>query len=195
MLTTRTPLGLLLLIALSGCVSDHEKSRQAYREAQVIPTSIVPSTYDFLLQGGVSYEEMDDVRRGLPYGRIEFERTPCYGSCPSYAVVLNRDGSATYDGRAFVEREGLHRGEIDIFEFARLSLLIDRFRLGDMDPEYAANWTCDTTAIIRVHDADRVIAVSDYGRVGPIELWAIQMAIDAVVDRIEWDRAGSEHAS
>lgn len=41
------------------------------------------------------------------------ERTPCYGTCPSYKLIIRPDGSATYVGRRFAAREGSYTGQVD----------------------------------------------------------------------------------
>ena len=41
------------------------------------------------------------------------ERTPCYGTCPAYKLIIRPDGSATYEGRRFAPREGRYTGQVD----------------------------------------------------------------------------------
>lgn len=40
------------------------------------------------------------------------ERTPCFGPCKAYRINIYRSGYATYEGRANVEREGMHEARI-----------------------------------------------------------------------------------
>ncbi|GAB3587146.1 DUF6438 domain-containing protein [Hymenobacter daeguensis] len=37
---------------------------------------------------------------------ITFERTPCFGTCPSYVMQVYADGRVAYEGRRFVAIEG-----------------------------------------------------------------------------------------
>jgi hypothetical protein len=37
---------------------------------------------------------------------ITFERTPCFGTCPSYVMQVYADGRVAYEGRRFVPKEG-----------------------------------------------------------------------------------------
>ncbi|MCI4648262.1 DUF6438 domain-containing protein [Phaeodactylibacter sp.] len=43
-----------------------------------------------------------------PTTSIEIAKTGCFGQCPTYVFSLKGDGSATFNGRRFVEPEGEH---------------------------------------------------------------------------------------
>lgn len=43
---------------------------------------------------------------------LSLERTPCFGPCKAYRLNIYRSGYATYEGRANVEREGMHEARI-----------------------------------------------------------------------------------
>jgi len=151
-------------------------------------TEGVPAHYHYLFQGRIAYEEVKGTWAKLPYSQIEFERTPCFGSCPSYVVTLNAEGAAQYNGREFAPRAGAHVGEIGVFEYGRICWAIDRFKLLEGPLEYSANWTDSSTTLIRVkrRDTGKTVEISDYGAQGPIELWCLFEAIDAASDQIKW---------
>ena len=44
---------------------------------------------------------------------LSFERTPCFGTCKAYRIEVYRSGSATYDGRSNMEKQGKHATRID----------------------------------------------------------------------------------
>jgi hypothetical protein len=60
--------------------------------------------------------------------RISLVRTGCYGSCPSYKVVIKGDGTVTYEGNSFVAISGSHRGSIS---HVKLLELLEAFRAAD----------------------------------------------------------------
>ena len=126
----------------------------------------------------------------LPYRMIQFRRTECLGSCPSYLVTLERNGKARYNGFAHVEKLGIHDGKINPYAYTRLCLLLERLNISAMNPYYATMWTDDTTAKLTLHldKGNERIEISDYGRAGPIELWAIHQTIDTIIDDIEWTK-------
>ncbi len=176
---------IILLVAFTtGCQRELPEPPREVRAG-------VPERYQYLYWSGVPVAEVEQVRSRLPYSRIELERMPCYGHCPSYILVLHRDGSAEYVGRSDVTRQGKYVGEVSIFDYGNLCYLLDRTSLARFQREYNAPWTDADTAIVRVYPegADSPIEVSDYGRYGPNELWTIQMSIDAVGERVEWEKA------
>jgi hypothetical protein len=145
--------------------------------------------YTFIHESaGVSIGQYEQALQALPFERIELERTGCFGFCPIYTVTLFRDGKAGYHGEAFVKNTGDFTGSIHISAFGRLCYLLERLGFWELEPEYNAPWTCSPTAYLRVWRAGEAdpIVVKDYGEYGPIDLWALQQAVDAVADRIEW---------
>lgn len=117
---------------------------------------------------------------------ITLERTPCFGTCPVYSVTLRRDGTATYVGKNYVERMGTYKGTVR--QFDRLAeLLISRGYFGLKD-KYAVNWTDMATVKTSVVMNGKRKTISNYGDAGPVELWGIEMAIDAVADQIKWEK-------
>lgn len=44
---------------------------------------------------------------------FSLERTPCFGKCPAYTVVIHADGTARYTGRSNAPREGEFTGTVD----------------------------------------------------------------------------------
>jgi hypothetical protein len=53
---------------------------------------------------------------------------------------------------------------------------------------YMAQWTDDSTVIIRAKAKDGTWVVRDYGRVAPVEIWALESQLRAFKERIEWAR-------
>jgi hypothetical protein len=155
-----------------------------------------PEPYTFIHEdAGVSIGRYEEALQALPFERIELERTACFGCCPIYTVTLFRDGKARYHGEAFVKNEGDFTGSIHISAFGRLCYLLERLRFSEFEREYSAPWTCSPTAYLRVWRAgeSEPIEVKDYGSYGPIELWGLQQAIDAVANRIEWKADEETH--
>ncbi len=123
----------------------------------------------------------------LPYDSITLERTPCFGSCPVYSVTLYRSGKAEFHAVKNLPKIGDFSGRIDVTDFGRLCYFIQRTHFSEFKENYRANWTDDTTCIVTARTPDNKIKkVSDYGTVGPIQLWAIQQLIDGFRERIEW---------
>jgi hypothetical protein len=149
------------------------------------------SPYAFLRAGGLGYDEMAAAWAALPFDSITLARSGCFGSCPVYEVTFARGegmgaGSALYQGDAYVEREGSFEGSIEIWDYARLNELFDHFGFLRLPEGYAAQWTDDETVRVEVSTGSSTHQVLDYGHQGPPELVALQLAIDAIVERIDW---------
>jgi hypothetical protein len=148
-----------------------------------------PEPYTFIHEdAGVSIDRYEEALQALPFERIELERTACFGACPIYTVTLFRNGDARYHGEEFVKNKGDFTGSIHISAFGCLSYILERLNFAEFEPEYSAPWTCSPTVYLRVWRAGEAepIVVKDYGSYGPIELWALEQAVDAVASRIEW---------
>ena len=94
-----------------------------------------------------------------------------------YQAVLQRDGTATYIGTAHVKRLREYQGKLHpslFVQLARLLLAEDFFASQDRYFKPLA-----------VHDAQRK-RVSNYASAGPVRVWGLAMALDAVAAHIEW---------
>jgi hypothetical protein len=149
------------------------------------------SPYAFLRAGSVGYDEMDAIWAGLPYRSIRLTRSGCFGSCPAYEVAFTPGsgmdaGSATYEGKAYVEREGSFEGAIDVWDYAHLCELLDHLGFVELDENYSSQWSDDESITVEASDASGLHRVLDYGHQGPPELVAVQFAIEAVTEKIDW---------
>jgi len=117
----------------------------------------------------------------------------CGGPCPIYSVTLRKDGTAIYTGYENVTRLGTHHGKIHGYYFFRLARLLDSegfFQMKNAYPDEEdkvrvySHWT--EVSVGATRDGKKK-EVWEYQGEGPIELWGIQMAIDAVVNKIEWE--------
>jgi len=111
---------------------------------------------------------------------ISLERTPCLGKCPIDVLVLRSDGTADYFGKEHVARIGHFRGRFNPEDFARLSKVVashgDFFRKAFYGPRGADIPGVETT----VKRGEETTKVSHNFSAGPVELWAMEMAIRGV---------------
>jgi hypothetical protein len=129
-------------------------------------------------------------RSTFPYSTISLERTFCLGHCPTYKVVYQRDGTARLSVVADCELEpGEYVGVIHARDYGRICCALDDIPFDAFESRYAGLWSDDATCIISATRNGSDSSVSDYGAVGPIELWMLQEAIDAVTRRLKWQKA------
>jgi hypothetical protein len=122
----------------------------------------------------------------LPFSRISLERTGCFGGCPVFRVEFTSDGNATLDAEAHLPLSGHFKTQIGRRDFARLCQLAELAKLRALKPHYEGGWTDDASYIVRVQAGDQKVEVSDYGAVGPAQLWALAQALDAVRLQAYW---------
>ena len=150
-----------------------------------------PAPYTFIHDGFIPSNETEEILAALPFDRIELQRTACLGDCPSYTVTLHRNGKAEFVGSRPAPRTGKFAGGVDPFDYGRLCFLLESQGFESLSPKYTAPSTCRPTTYLRVwRDAESApITVEDYGGYGPIGLWGMQAAVDAVSNRIDWKSA------
>ncbi len=82
---------------------------------------------------------------------FSLERTPCFGKCPAYTVIINADGSARYVGRSNAPRQGTYTGRVDS---GIMQLLLERAKaisFFDLAEKYDGQVTDLPSTIIRVN--------------------------------------------
>jgi hypothetical protein len=181
----------LVVVVTSGCTSrDGEMADRATEEPAV------PPRYQPFFDGSIDEGAEKAVLQALPYRSITLQRTGCFGPCPVYTVTLRSDLSATLVAEEFLDPQGTFVGEVDLFDYGRLCYLIERIGFSSFKPRYSASWTDAATETVTVTLTDgRQLAVSDYGGVGPVELWALMEVIDNLRTHIEWTAAEEKPAN
>lgn len=131
------------------------------------------------------FESLDAPKHGV--SEIGLERAPGYGKFPTYWVTLKADGTFRYEGVENVAHLGKHTGRVTPWEFNHLATLVVESGYADLDSTYDVSIAdlpvAYTTAVIQ----GKRKVVRNTGDLGPIKLWAIQQAIDAILIRAEWD--------
>ena len=147
----------------------------------------VPKGFSFLYDFGIRMQPNPAAQAALPFQSITLRRSACFGTCPVYRVTLNADGTAVYEGVAHVSRMGKFIGHVPFYDFAQLALLAERAGFMTLQERYAGSWTdAETTTITIRARSGKEKTVDDYGAFGPPELWALQRAIDGVVENMRW---------
>ncbi|HKR02541.1 MAG TPA: DUF6438 domain-containing protein [Pyrinomonadaceae bacterium] len=124
---------------------------------------------------------------------ITLERTACFGYCPIYTVTLRRDGTISYNGKKFVQLEGMYEGKF--YGFERLAQLILSRGYFNLKDNYTVNATDLPSTITSVVRGGKRKTIRNYGDSGPVELWGIEMAIDGVLRGAELEKAKGQQAA
>ena len=119
-------------------------------------------------------------RRGLSSHRSR-DRVPTRATVPARSIN-------NYT-RLFPE-SGDFTGRVDIWSYGRLCYLLSKSQFSGLSDRYAAAWTDDRTFTVTATASGNTKTVSEYGGVGPIELWGIQEAIDSIAQGVNWTPKG-----
>jgi hypothetical protein len=120
---------------------------------------------------------------------LQLSRSGCYGSCPSYTVIIRGDGTVSYRGNRYVSIPGEHVSRIDA---AKVTALLERFRAANffgLRDSYSAYVTDVPTYEISVRVGDRAKVIGDrFGeRAGmPTAITELEEAVDLAADSARW---------
>ncbi len=126
---------------------------------------------------------------------VAISKTPCFGTCPHFDFVMYESGYCTYDGKNFVEMEGLHEALVSKAEYdviKEIALSIDYF---NMEDEYKNQLVMDlpSTSTTVVYKKKTKTVFNYYG--GPKELVKLYEVIDALIEKAEWHKIKDEMKS
>lgn len=123
---------------------------------------------------------------------IELERTGCFGSCPSFTMALDDDGTVRWNGRGSVGAKGGRTTRVPPFE---VHYLFDRFRAVDfsrLQPRYGSDDSDSSMMLLRMRTGDdrRTVEIGPTaGRIDSdgreIEGWQTEEEVIALGDAIE----------
>lgn len=124
---------------------------------------------------------------------IQFERSTCYGNCPSYKLSIYGDGRVEYEGLKFVKQEGRKGGKVSPADLKRLVSEFERAHFFAIVQFNEKGCTCTIcTDMPTVKTELRVEGISHrvehyYGcRCAPKSLWDLEAAIDKIIRTEQW---------
>lgn len=126
-------------------------------------------------------------KQNLNISKITLYHGPGLGGGPNYSIELDSSGSATYTGRAEVDRIGLYRGTVSRFDFSKVVELLSWFCLFDSTKDrYTSVLDVAYDAITVVHDGreQRLCLVAD----NDVREWGIARIIDQLSSEISWEQ-------
>jgi hypothetical protein len=113
------------------------------------------------------------------------ELTPCYGTCPSYKVVIFENDSLSYEGMRHVAKEGIISKQLPK---GTVNQLVEKFRSANFfkfQNQYTSNMSDFPTTYISFTDKGITKKIMDYYK-APESLRQLEMLIsDLVKDEVE----------
>lgn len=120
---------------------------------------------------------------------ISLERTPCFGTCPAYRLVIYEDGTVVFMGYRFVAETGIHVGQIGAEAVTALVEKIVAAGYFGWDDAYLDQRVTDlpTVYISVLGEADRKQIAHYLGDSGaPEALAEVEAMIDSAVNVSQW---------
>lgn len=120
---------------------------------------------------------------------ITLTRSICFGFCPDYTVSIKQDGSVTYEGRRFVNVEGVQTDQIDPAAVQALLARFDAVNFNALEDEYRAHVSDLPTYTLTLVRNGRTKTVVDYGGPGagmPEAVRELEAEIDRVANTQQW---------
>lgn len=116
-------------------------------------------------------------------------RSPCYGWCPVYSVVVSMDGSVDYTGVRFVKTIGEAHGQLSPTDVEALKkLFLDNYYFNMQDSYEQIEITDAPSAQTSFNDGTRSKSISHYygDSSAPPELRQIEEGFDRIVGIEQW---------
>jgi Domain of unknown function (DUF6438) len=127
----------------------------------------------------------ENVVQTIPQQVFALELTPCYGTCPSYKIIVFENDSLVYEGMRHVAKEGKMSKQLSK---GTVNQLIDKFRGANFfkfQNQYTSNMTDFPTTYISFTDKGITKKIMDYYK-APESLRQLETLIsDLVKDEVE----------
>lgn len=118
---------------------------------------------------------------------IYYNRSACFGTCPSFTFEVFSDGQATYHGRNFVDMIGSYKGKVDLEKTGDIYVLAQDIGYFQLDSVYDNKMVTDlpgTTTII--------FGKSVMNRYQGPDLDQLYKALDALIEDTDWGVATNQ---
>ena len=158
-----------------------------------MPRNTFAKSLLFLLPIFILFNCQDCANSGYAYGAdtiINMEKTPCFGTCPTFTIEINGIGEATYNGVRFVDKEGNHS---KVFTPEECNKVFEAFADADFwsfEDEYTGNVTDLPTTFLHFKHEGNDKRIRMYYNV-PEELRALETLVDTLANTAGWTEVGN----
>jgi hypothetical protein len=134
------------------------------------------------VQGSTDIIQQNDFKRASESKDVfaTLEKTPCYGTCPIYKLMILKTGKAIYQGIDHVERKGKFETTFSKAEMDMILKKADETGFWELADEYDAPVTDFPTTITSLRKGNKTKVIAN--RVGgPSELRAYENFLEALL--------------
>lgn len=130
-----------------------------------------------------------ELREGFPDNLfVRLERTACFGTCPIYVLSIFEDGTVIYEGKKWVDKEGIYKSSVEKEVLDKIKHQADVFKFYSMNTVYDNTNVTDLPTTITALKADEGFKVVVNRYEGPENLAILESYIDNLVKNIDWEK-------
>jgi hypothetical protein len=119
---------------------------------------------------------------------LSLERTPCYGTCENFKVIIYSNGYCTYEGKNFVEKIGKYESVIDKKKIELIKNKATEINYFSLENSYNHTGITDIPATItEIFINDKSKRIENRYR-GPQELKDFELYIEGIINDLPWKK-------
>lgn len=111
-----------------------------------------------------------------------YERTVCFGTCPSFSFEVFSDGKCTYTGRNFVDMIGKYKGQVTETQMNSIRLQAIALGYDTLKEKYDQPMVSDLPSTITIIDGKRVL-----NRYQGPDLKLLYASFDSLIIDVDWE--------
>jgi hypothetical protein len=118
---------------------------------------------------------------------VYFEATRCYGTCPVFSYKIHEDGTARYEGKEYVENEGIYETTVSSADMEDLIEIFYKYNFFDFQDRYTDHVSdLPTIYVYLSHDGKRK-KITDYHG-APESLKDMEIEIVEKLRSLKWKK-------
>ena len=130
--------------------------------------------------------------------KIEYATKGCFGECPIFELVINKNGEATLVAKNYNYTEawqkgtllsGVYKTKIQDKQLNELTGLLNYIDFAHLKNDYQVSWTDDETALLKItYNNGKVKIITDYGLQGTYGLKMLHKKLFELRTNQKWSR-------
>ena len=184
---------LILLIVFASCNKHNKENMKKEQKTQVVleaENAIVEDTHGEAPPKDPIHEQLHSTLSKDVF--LRFERTLCFGQCPSYIVIIYNSGKVSYEGKEWAPRQGMYTAQLspDILEaIMNKAQEVDFF---GFDDSYDNEHVTDLPSVITTLTTGQKFKTTVNRYQGPETLRTLERFIDDQLKDVKWQTLNND---
>ena len=120
-----------------------------------------------------NYIEFNESPKISNIEKIEFSTTGCFGTCPIFEIVLNKDKTAIFKPHRYNltetenEEKQIFQTKVDSRTFNEIITILNYIDFPKLQNDYSVSWTDDQSSTLKItYNNGKIKTIRDYGLTG-----------------------------